>query len=113
MKFYSVMIISLLADIFIGLAFSVFHRPMPRDHSFHIFQIVFLSPFVVVSFLQLIKLVINMKSGYVVTGFGPGYGMFKWHFDRNMSWFLVGVFSELTIWSMLGFSVFRFLLKAK
>lgn len=113
MKFYCLMITSIVVDIFIFLAISIFYRPMPGTHSFRIFQMVFLSPFVIVSFLQLLKLTFNMKDGYVVTGFGPGFGMFKWHFNGNVLWFLVGVSSEMVIWTMLGISVLRFLLGIK
>jgi hypothetical protein len=113
MKFYCLMIVSIVVDILIFLAISVLYKPVPGTRSFHIFQVVFLSPFVIISFLQLLKLVFNIKDGYVVTGFGPGFGMFKWHFDRNIFWFFVGVSSEIVIWIMLGVSVLRFLLKVK
>lgn len=113
MKFYCLMIVSIVFDIFLFLAISIFYKPMPGTHSFRIFQVVFLSPFVIISFLQILKLALNMKDGYVVTGFGPGFGMFKWHFNRNVLWFLVGVFSEIAIWIMLGVSVLRFLLEVK
>lgn len=108
-KFWALMVGILMADMLLFLLLSKFYMPTRGTHMFKIMKNVAFTPFIVVSIMQLCKLLINIKNGYVVTG--AGLRLIKWHLDKSPFLFFFGIFTELAMWGIIGISVLKFLLR--
>ncbi len=109
MKFYLSMVCVLVLDVLTFWILTRFYVPVPGTAAFALFKYLFFCPFVLVSAIQLCKLLVNIRNGYVVTG--SGFRLVKWSLDTNPVMFLLGIGFELLIWGILGMSVLQFLLR--
>lgn len=100
MKFYGAMVGILFLDLVLFWGLTKFYVPIPGTHAMVAMRRAFFSPILIVSVLQLIKLVFNISKGYVVSI--RGLRFVKSTAAEEPFGFVFGIFLELGIWGLLG-----------
>ncbi|QRP65331.1 hypothetical protein I6J77_07910 [Rhodanobacter sp. FDAARGOS 1247] len=109
MKFYGVMGGILFLDLLFFWVLTRFYVPMPGTHAMVVMRRAFFSPIFVVSVLQLIKLILNVSKGYVVSI--RGIRFVKSVAAEEPFGFVFGLLLELGIWSLLGIVMLNVLMR--
>lgn len=108
MKFYLSMGLVVVADLLVFYIITRFYMPSYGTRAFLIMKYVFFVPIIIVSLMQVIKIYVNARHGYVVAMFF--LRVTKWEFSKNPCISLTCLFSEFIIWGGCAVVICKFLI---